>query len=182
MKRLILPLALTLIATPLAAQQAASSATPPADASMAATRALWRIMATYVQRSAEQMPDADFAYRPVESVRTFGQMVAHLAGAQYMFCAAATGDAARGEDDIERTRTTKAAIVQAFRESTAYCERAYAQTDAASAQPITLFGQPRTRFFALTMNAVHVGEHYGNLVTYMRMKGMVPPSSQPQGQ
>lgn len=176
MKRLALPFALALCAAPLAAQQAA----PPADASVAATRALWQTMAGYVQRSAEQMPDADFAYRPVDGVRTFGQMVAHLAGAQYMFCAAATGDAARAENDIERTRTTKAAIVQAFRESTAYCERAYAQTDAASAQPITLFGQPRTRFYALTMNAVHVGEHYGNLVTYMRMKGMVPPSSQPQ--
>ncbi|MFL5386365.1 MAG: DinB family protein [Longimicrobiaceae bacterium] len=178
MKRLILPLALTLIAAPLAAQQAA-----PADqGSVAATRALWRMMSGYVQRSAEQMPEADFAYRPVDGVRTFGQMVAHLAGSQYMFCAAATGDAARGEDDVERTRTTKAAIVQAFSESTAYCERAYTQADAAAAQPITLFGQPRTRFFALTMNAVHVGEHYGNLVTYMRMKGMVPPSSQPQGQ
>jgi uncharacterized damage-inducible protein DinB len=176
MKRMILALALVVAAGRLAAQQA--PAPPPADASVAATRALWRTMATYVQRSAEQMPDADFAYRPTESVRTFGQMVAHLAGAQYMFCAAATGDAARGEDDIERTRTTKAEIVQAFRESTAYCERAYAQTDAASAQGITLFGQPRTRFFALTMNAIHVGEHYGNLVTYMRMKGMVPPSSQ----
>jgi len=176
MKRLILPFALTLCAAPLAAQQAA----PAADPQMAATRALWQIMANYVQRSAEQMPEADFAYRPVESVRTFGQMVAHVAGAQFMFCAAATGDGARGEDDVERTRTTKADILQAFRESMTYCERAYAQTDAAAAQPITLFGQPRTRFFALTMNAVHVGEHYGNLVTYMRMKGMVPPSSQPR--
>jgi uncharacterized damage-inducible protein DinB len=180
MKRLVLPFALALCAAPLAAQQAASPAAPPADASVAATRALWQMMAAYVQRSAEQMPDADFSYRPVDGVRTFGQVVAHLAGSQYMFCAAATGDAARGEDDVERTRTGKADIVQAFRESTAYCERAYAQADASSAQPITLFGQPRTRFYALTMNAVHVGEHYGNLVTYMRMKGMVPPSSQPR--
>jgi uncharacterized damage-inducible protein DinB len=178
MKRLILPLALTLCAAPLAAQQPASAG----DAgSVAATRALWSLMAGYVQRSAEQMPEADFSYRPVDGVRSFGQVVAHVAGSQYMFCAAATGDAARTED-VEHTRTTKAAILQAFRESMAYCERAYAQADAATAQPITLFGQPRTRFYALTMNAVHVSEHYGNLVTYMRMKGMVPPSSQPQGQ
>ena len=178
MKRLILPLALVLCAAPAAAQQVA----PPADANVAATRALWRMMAGYVERSAEQMPEADFAYRPVDGVRTFGQLVAHLAGSQYMFCAAATGDAARAEDDIERTRTTKADILAAFRASVEYCDRAYAQSDAATHQPITLFGQPRTRFFALTMNAVHVGEHYGNIVTYLRMKGMVPPSSQPQGQ
>lgn len=175
MKRLILATALVVAASRLSAQQAPA---PPADASMAATRTLWQMMNGYVQRSAEQMPDADFAYKPTEGVRTFGQMVAHLAAAQYMFCAAATGEAMRPEYDVERLRTTKAEIVQAFRESTAYCERAYAQTDAASQQGITLFGQPRTRFFALTMNAIHVGEHYGNLVTYLRMKGMVPPSSQ----
>lgn len=176
MKRLILAAALVAAAGPLAAQQAPTP--PSADASVAATRALWGMMNGYVLRSAEQMPEADFAYRPVDGVRTFGQMVAHLAAAQYMFCAAATGEGMRPEYDVERLRTTKAEIVQAFRESTAYCERAYAQTDAASAQGITLFGQPRTRFFALTMNAIHVGEHYGNLVTYLRMKGMVPPSSQ----
>jgi len=178
MQRLILPLAFVLCAAPAAAQQAA----PAPDASVASTRTLWRMMAGYVERSAEQMPEADFAYRPVDGVRTFGQVVAHVAASQFMFCAAATGDASRATDDIERTRTTKAAILQAFRESMAYCDRAYAQSDAASTQPITLFGQPRTRFFALTMNAVHVSEHYGNLVTYLRMKGMVPPSSQPQGQ
>lgn len=178
MKRVLLAAALVVAAGRLAAQQA--PAPPPADGSVAATRTLWQMMNGYVLRSAEQMPDADFAYRPTEGVRTFGQTVAHLAAAQYMFCAAATGEALRPEYDVERLRTTKAEIVQAFRESTAYCERAYAQSDAASAQGITLFGQPRTRFFALSMNAIHVGEHYGNLVTYLRMKGMVPPSSQPQ--
>ena len=57
--------------------------------------------------------------------------------------------------------------------------RAYAQRDAAASMPTKLFGQNATRFSALVRNAVHDGEHYGNIVTYMRLKGMVPPSSQP---
>jgi hypothetical protein len=97
-----------------------------------------------------------------------------------MFCAAAVGDSARAEDDIEKSRTTKAELVQALKESTEYCNRAYAQTDAATQQPIKLFGADRTRFFALVLNATHNGEHYGNLVTYMRTNGLVPPSSQPR--
>ncbi|MDQ3081850.1 MAG: DinB family protein, partial [Gemmatimonadota bacterium] len=70
-------------------------------------------------------------------------------------------------------------LTAALKASTANCARAYAQSDAASAGMIKLFGQDQTRLFALMLNATHNAEHYGNIVTYMRMKGMVPPSSQP---
>lgn len=176
--RLFLLLGLSLTAAPAAAQTQASAPAP--DASVATVRAVWQTMAGYVTAAAEQVPDSLYAYRPTPEVRSFGQLIGHVAGAQYMFCAAALGDSARAEDDIEKSRTTKAELVQAMKESTEYCNRAYAQTDAATQQPIQLFGSERTRFFALVLNAAHDGEHYGNLVTYMRTNGLVPPSSQPR--
>src|SRR5688500_18231993 len=96
-----------------------------------------------------------------------------------MIGATALGEKASNEDDIEKSTTTKAGLIAALRASTEYCQRAYAQSDAASEGATTLFGRPSTRLRALVLNATHNSEHYGNLVTYMRIKGMVPPSSQP---
>lgn len=161
--------ALTLSAAPALAQRVA----------MSAAHESWIGATTNIQRAAEQMSDADFAFRPVATVRTFGQLVGHVAGAQKLYCATALGEKAGDEGDIEKTATTKAALVAALKSTTAYCERAYAQTDAAASAAVTVFGQKTTRLGALIDNASHNAEHYGNIVTYMRIKGMVPPSSQP---
>lgn len=156
---------------------AVAAAPASANVGVSTNRALWSQMTRNLTIVADELSEADYAYRPVGTVRTFGQMFAHVAGAQRMFCAAALGEPLTGEDDIERTQTTKAGIVAALKETTTYCERAYQISDATAADPVELFGQRQTKMFALALNAVHNGEHYGNIVTYMRIKGMVPPSS-----
>ncbi len=176
MKRIAFSLAL-LVAVPVYAQGTAGSA---ANAGVAASRDVWQMNSAYVLRSAEQMPEADYSFKPVPAVRSFGQLIGHVAGSQYMFCAAALGETGKAEDDIEKSVTTKAGLVQALKASNEYCNRAYAQSDAQVAGMTKLFGGDRSRMFALTLNAAHDGEHYGNIVTYLRIKGMVPPSSQPQ--
>jgi len=93
----------------------------------------------FVQRSAEQMPESLYSFRPTAQIRSFGEIIGHVADAQYMFCGAALGEPAR-TDSFEKSATTKAALVQALKDATAYCQRAYAQTDAASTASITLFG------------------------------------------
>ena len=175
------------VAAPLTAQSAAptaraGAAKPAAPANLGAEslRSLWAPITRNITLAAEELSEADYAYRPTPEVRTFGQLIGHLAGSQYMICAAALGDSARAEDDIEKSRTTKASLVEALKASTEYCNRAYAQADAALAGETELFGQKQTRMYVLGLNTVHNGEHYGNIVTYMRMKGMVPPSSRPQ--
>jgi uncharacterized damage-inducible protein DinB len=175
MNRLLLLLVLA-ASTPALAQSTPASSSP----GVAAVRDMWEGQSGYLLRAAEQMPDSDYAFKPVATVRTFGQLIGHVAGSQNAFCAAALGDAERSEDEIEKSTTTKAQLVAALRASSEYCRRAYAQTDAVAAQPITLFGQKQTRMRALALNATHDGEHYGNIVTYFRIKGMVPPSSQPR--
>jgi uncharacterized damage-inducible protein DinB len=158
--------------------QAQQPAAPP-DVAVRTVRDLWQSMTNYVTQAAAEVPDSLYAYKPVATVRSFGQLIGHVAGAQYMICAAALGDPPRGEDEIEKTRTTKTELLAALRASTEYCGRAYAQTDAAAQQRTQLFGQERSRLAALGINATHNAEHYGNLVTYMRMNGLVPPSSRP---
>lgn len=164
------------VAAPLSLHAQAMS---NADAALAAIRSNWRSMTTNLMRSADMMPEADYAYRPVASVRTFGELLAHVAGAQFTICAAALGDKQPNEDALLKDALNKAAIVQALKASTAYCDRAYAQNPVALAGTTDLFGEKSTRYGAVALNAVHNGEHYGNIVTYLRMKGMVPPSSQP---
>lgn len=174
MKRFVLLLPFVL-AVPAQAQQTAS-ATP--GFAVGAVKGMWQAMTNYIITAAEQMPEKDYAFRPTHDVRTFGEMVGHVAGAQAMICAAALGEKGGAEDDIEKTAKTKAALVAALKTTTQYCQRAYAQTDAAATATTTLFGNSMPRMNALAMNATHNAEHYGNLVTYLRIRGMVPPSSQ----
>jgi uncharacterized damage-inducible protein DinB len=134
--------------------------------------------------SAQQMPEDGYAFRPVETVRTFGQILAHIAGANYLFCAAAKGEKSPyTEEHFEKTAKTRAEIRKAVNDSVAYCDPAYSSvTDKSAAETIARpFGSGKTsRASALMGNSTHIQEHYGNLVTYFRIKGMVPPTSQRQ--
>jgi hypothetical protein len=159
--------AISFLAAPVLAQA-------PSPTSQA--RALWQGARDYIVQSADEAPESLFAFRPTPDVRSFGEIVAHVAGAQQLFCALALGEKAPSED----TAKTKPAIVAALREANGYCERAYAQSDAATSGMVAVFGQQRTRLYALLMNATQNSEHYGNLVTYMRINKLVPPSSRPR--
>jgi uncharacterized damage-inducible protein DinB len=131
-----------------------------------------------VVRSADKMPEENYSFKPVDTVRSYGQIVGHLADAQYLFCSLALGEKAPGLD-IEHTKTSKADLVAALNTAFSYCDKAYdSMTDASAAQTIKLFGNDAPRMSALIVNNMHNMEHYGNLVTYMRMKGIVPPSSE----
>ncbi len=130
------------------------------------------------RRSAEKMPEENYSFKPVDTVRSYGQIVGHLADAQYLFCSLALGEKNPGLD-IEHTKTSKADLIAALNTAFAYCDKAYdSMTDASAVQTIKLFGNDAPRMSALIVNNMHNMEHYGNLVTYMRIKGIVPPSSE----
>jgi uncharacterized damage-inducible protein DinB len=132
-------------------------------------------------RSAEKMPEENYSFKPVDSVRSFGQIIGHLADAQYLFCSTASGEKNPGLN-IEKTKTSKAELVAALKEGFAYCDKVYdSMTDAASTQMVNFFGNDVSKFAVLSVNIGHNMEHYGNLVTYMRMKGIVPPTSEQAG-
>ena len=138
---------------------------------------LHEIVKGYLIAAAEQMPEEDYGYRPTEEVRTFGQIVGHVANALYFFCGTAAGTPAQGPENYEE-RTTKAGLVEAIKDSFSMCDAAYAIDDASAMEEVEFFGQTGTKLWVLSFNNAHNWEHYGNLVTYMRAKGHVPPSSQ----
>jgi uncharacterized damage-inducible protein DinB len=157
-----------------------SSAAAQSLSATAEARALWKSVIGNLNQAADELPESMYAYRPTPDVRTTGELFAHIAGSQKMYCAMALGDKAPDEGDVEKTAKTKAAIVAALKESNAYCERAYAQSDDKVKASVDIFGQQRSRYYALIANASHDGEHYGNIVTYMRLNKLVPPSSRPR--
>jgi uncharacterized damage-inducible protein DinB len=159
----------------------AQSAPPAADTGYSATvRASWNAIKRNVSRSAQAMPDEGFAFKPTPEVRTFGELLGHLANEHYIFCSVMKGEKNPHQAVDFEKKTTKAEFVKDIDDSIAYCDAAYAamKDDPKLLAPLgpnhrdTLFG-------SALMNVTHDSEHYGNLVTYLRMKGIVPPSSQP---
>lgn len=155
-------------------------------ASMAAwLRSAYLENRSFIARAAEQMPEANYGMRPgqQQEVRTFGQLVGHLANFNYLWCAEARGEKNPNAGHNLETVTSKAALVQAIHDALAYCDATYASlTDASANQmvPITLEGGRKSqalRISILTQNFGHNQEHYGNIVTYMRIKNIAPPSS-----
>jgi hypothetical protein len=108
-------------------------------------RELWQDITRNFSRAAAQVPESLYSFRPAPTVRTFGQIVAHVAGSQFNMCAVALGEPARPEDAVEQAKTTKPDIVAALQASTEFCERAYAQTDATSRTEMELFGRRMSR-------------------------------------
>jgi uncharacterized damage-inducible protein DinB len=161
-----------------------ASAQTPSGANPIASgvRTAWDGAKRNLTRSAEQMPEGDYNFRPVDTVRTFGQILAHVAGANYVFCSAAKGEKSpHAEEAFEKTATTRAQIMKALNDSIAYCDTAYtALDDKRAGETVELpFGMGKgARALPLILNTGHLQEHYGNLVTYFRVKGIVPPSSQ----
>ena len=179
MSRLLVALLLASAPAALVAQAPARNA-GAANPAVSAAGSTYRDVRGYLLRAADQVVEADYAFKPTPEVRSLGQILAHVADAQNAYCSAALGEP-MPRVQLEKTATTKAQIVEGLKASTAICDRAYMQADAQAMAPATIFGQPGTRLNALIGNAAHDFEHYGNIVTYMRLKGLVPPSSQPGG-
>ncbi len=131
-----------------------------------------------VVEAAEKMPEAGFTFQPAKDVRTFGGFVGHVANAAYSYCSRAKGEANPNKEDFE-VPLSKAALVAAIKGATAYCDGVYkSQTDASLSELVAVGQNQQPRGQLLIQNVSHSNEHYGNLVTYMRLKGLVPPSTE----
>jgi len=130
-------------------------------------------------RSAEKMPEENYSFKPTDAVRSYGQILGHVADAQYLFCSIALGKN-NPAPKVEQTKTSKADLIAALKDAFAYCDEAYdAMNDGSATQMVSLFGGDTPKLGVLTVNSIHSVEHYGNLVTYMRLKNIVPPTSEP---
>src|SRR5690242_15462502 len=158
----------------LAAQQ------PAGNPLIATSKAIFAISKNDVLGSVDRIPDDVWSVQRTKDVRTVGQMFAHIADGQYEFCGVAIEDRPVMKD-IEKTAKSKADSVAALKTAFGYCDEAYnGLNDAKASEMVTFFGRQITRLGAMDFNTAHNMEHYGNLVTYMRLKGIVPPSSAPR--
>ncbi len=155
-----------------------AAAAAPANPISASENGFYNVVSGEVIAAAEKMPEENYSFKPTPDVRSFGQLVGHVADAQYGFCSTASGEA-NSPKGIEKTKTSKADLVAALQEAVAYCKKTYAgMTDAQGSQMVKLMNFNLARLSVLSVNTAHTDEHYGNMVTYLRLKGIVPPSSE----
>jgi len=145
----------------------------------AGQKMLFSMIKTNIIRSAEKMPEENYAFKPTPDVRSFGQLIGHVADSQYMFCSAVLGKP-NPAPGIEKSKTTKVDLVQAVKDAFAFCDPAYDGLTDAQAGVMVKFMGDQAKVTVLAFNIAHDNEHYGNIVTYLRMKGLVPPSSEPR--
>lgn len=138
--------------------------------------------------AADAMPEDKYSFAPTngefKGVRTFGEEVKHVAAVNYIFGAAILGEkppvdvgSENGPDSIK----TKAEIMQFLKDSFAYLHKAVASiTDKNSLDPVDLFGMKLTRVGVAAFSTAHPFDHYGQMVEYLRMNGIIPPASRPQ--
>src|SRR5712692_802344 len=103
-------------------------------------------------RSAEKMPEENFNFKPTVAVRSFGQILGHVADSQYLFCSIVLGEK-NPAPKIEKTKTSKADLIASLKDAVAYCDKAYdGMTDAAAAQMAKVFGRDMPKPTVLTVN------------------------------
>jgi uncharacterized damage-inducible protein DinB len=175
MKKTSLLLIALVVASPVLAQEMMPA---PGAGAVKTLQGNFNYVKGFIIRSAEEMPEADYAFKPTPEVRSFGQIIGHVADANYGICSTVLGEA-NPSHGVEKNKTSKADLVAALKASYDYCGKAYAMADKDTGMQIKLFGQEMTGLGGLLLNVTHNWEHYGNLVTYLRIKGHVPPSSQP---
>lgn len=157
-----------------------AAAASPANPLSAHNRMVYAGVKAILLRSAEKMPEENYSFKPTEAVRSYGQILGHVADSQYAFCSAVLGEK-NPAPKVEKTKTSKVDLIAALKDAFAYCDKAYdGMTDAAATETVKLMGGDTPKLSGLSVNNVHTVEHYGNLITYMRMKDIVPPTSEPE--
>ncbi len=158
--------------------QAPAMPDPAANPISAVTARGYNSAKGYVLKAADEMPEANYSWRPTPQVRTYGELLGHVAAGEYLFCSAAKGEPNPKGDDAPHGPTDKASIASQLQAAFAYCDAVYAASrDGALTDSVSMFGHKTIRFAALAGNVGHLNEHYGNIVVYLRLKNLVPPSS-----
>lgn len=174
MKHALIPALFLAAAVPACAP---APAAPGGNAAVAAVAPRFDDLSRWLIQTVEQVPESLYAYKPNPAVRSMSALMGHVVNAHYLFCAGALGTPEPEHPDYE-TVTDQATLLNGMKASTEYCNTAYQLSDAEALKETQFFGSTITRLGVLVWNATHDGEHYGNLVVYMRANGMTPPSSQ----
>jgi uncharacterized damage-inducible protein DinB len=182
LRKLVFSICLIGVSAPVTAQTSDGGFGEVLSPSMAAVvKGMHATIRRNLAEAAESMPADEYSFKPTPEVRTFAQLIGHVAFGNFYFCAQAKGERPSQGQNLEKT-TEKAALVKALNESLAYCDDVYASTTDANFNQIVKAAVPNgsgetSRGSVLVFNTAHNNEHYGNIVVYMRLKGHIPPST-----
>ena len=143
-----------------------------------AAKAQFDMIKGNLSKTAAKVPEELYSFKPTPEVRSLGQLIGHVADANFFICSSAAGEKPP-QGGFEKGKTAKADLSKALDDSIAYCDKVIgALDDKKGADVVQFFGAPTPKLAVFNFNIQHCNEHYGNLVTYMRLKGIVPPSSE----
>lgn len=147
------------------------------DAYTKSAKAQFDMIKGNLSKTAAKVPEEVYSFKPTPEVRSFAELIGHVADANFMICGGAAGEKPP-QGGFEK-KTSKAELAKALDDSIAYCDKVIASLDdAKGAEMVQFFGRPQPKLAVIFFNISHCNEHYGNLVTYMRLKNIVPPSSE----
>lgn len=133
----------------------------PSDPARAAVQRTFTEVSGWIARAAAMVPPDKYSYRPAQSVRSFGELIGHVADGYTYYCTRAGGSQIEWSDAIEKGPKDKTALAAKLK----------------TAQDVCTAAQARGQLGALVDNVAHSNLHYGNIITYMRMMGLTAPSS-----
>jgi uncharacterized damage-inducible protein DinB len=125
-----------------------------------------------IMKSADAMPESKYNYRPTKDVRSFAEILNHVADISYILCSNVKGEARPATAPMKGSKTE---IMAYLKGSFDYCDAVYSGfADAHLNDPADFWGHNTNKMFILTQVGNHDALHYGNLVTYLRLNGLVP--------
>src|ERR1700733_8237171 len=171
-------LTLVIFASTLAAQQVP-------NALVLEAKFPWTVVRDNLLKMAEKMPAEYYSFKPSPEIETFGQRVAHIAGANFRICEGIKGSQS---PSAHQHAESKPELVAALKESSAACDPVFDSPPGAAAlgKISSRLGGPfppdplRTKLSTLYNMIRHSNEMYGYMCVYLRLKGIVPPSSAPE--
>jgi hypothetical protein len=179
MKRIVSCTAALLFTASVAGAQTPAPAAPQKISLAAGLQRSYENIKRNLTEMAAKMSDADYGFKPTPEVRSYGQLFGHVANSSFNQCSAARGIANPNQGNDNETKATKAEFQKALADAFAFCDPAFASLTDASAAELVKQGQNEVaRGSILAGNIAHNNEMYGTGVVYMRLKGLVPPSTE----
>ena len=156
----------------------ASAQAPDANPLSSGLKGSYNTIKNNIIKSAEKMPEEHYGFKPMPEMQSFAQRMAHIADASIRSCAAIKGEQ---KTPPAGTKTAKADLIAALKETFTYCDSVVdSLTDADASKLATVGGRQSTKFQPLWGMVSHNNSIYGALSVYMRLKGVIPPSSEPR--
>jgi hypothetical protein len=162
---------------------------PPLPGVVAEVKTMYTNIHNFITKAVEQFPADKLAWQPTPAVRTWARLIGHITDDNNGACYLLAGETARPArvdapdgQESPASKLSKDDLLKGYKESVERCNKAFAAVTEANMAERSGPTGARSKIGLLMYNTSHTNEHYGNIVTYMRLNNMVPPSSAPRGQ